>query len=214
VTGLLLRGGSAAAALLLAVTAGLLDTTAASAATTTEVIQGDVLRLVSSADWDAASTLSPGEPVVWDVSVSANAPDPAAVRIGLRAAGGAPLVVDIMLCTQDWDPDGCAGEAMTIETAWSVPRDGILVPLTTASTADETHLRLSVAVAAAGSASTQLTVQADTTQETVAVTPGGDGLATTGLPQSGPWILGTLAAVLVGLGAVLLARTRRSEDAP
>ncbi len=68
----------AVAVVLLAVLA-LAMPTAAWAAPTTQVIQGSILRLVSVADWAAAGRLLPGQPVEWDIAVSADAPDPGVV---------------------------------------------------------------------------------------------------------------------------------------
>lgn len=183
----------------------------ASAAVTTNVIQGEVLRLESVADWDAASTLTPGEPVQWTVAVSANAPDPTKVRISLSAAGDAPLTVDVALCPREWEADGCPDGATPVKTAWDVPRDGVFIPLTTISTSEVAHLRLSIALASASSARTDITVLAQTAQETVEVSPDG-GLAMTGISQSTPWVLGSAAVFLASLGAVLFGSARRRRE--
>lgn len=183
----------------------------ASAAVTTNVIQGQVLRLESVADWDAASTLTPGEPVQWTVAVSANAPDPAKVRIFLSAAGDAPLTVDVALCPREWDADGCSDGATPVKTAWDVPRDGVFTPLTTISTSEVAHLRLSIALASASSASTDITVLAQTAQESVEVSPDG-GLAMTGISQSTPWVIGSAAVLLASFGAMLLGSARRRRE--
>ena len=61
---------AACATALSAIVAGVLVVAGpASAAPSTQVVQGEVLRLVSIADWDAASSLLPGQPVQWDVTV-------------------------------------------------------------------------------------------------------------------------------------------------
>src|SRR5690349_25128393 len=81
------------------------------AAPTTAVVQGQVLRLVSVADWDAAASLRPGEPVQWDVTVSADAPDPGTVSIGISARGDADLLVDAHVCMRAWEGSECPGGA-------------------------------------------------------------------------------------------------------
>lgn len=183
------------------------------AAPTTEVVQGDVLRLVSVADWDVASSLLPGQPVQWDVTVSADAPDPGIVSIGISATGDAPLVVDVASCAEAWEVDGCPAGATALQTSWGIPRDGVAVPLTEIADSEIAHLRLSVALDASGVAgSTDIRVHAQGAGETVVAGPGG-GLATTGMSPIMPWILGGGAA-LVLLGVTLVAlRRRRSHEA-
>ncbi len=182
------------------------------AAPTTEVIQGQVLRLVSVADWDAASALSTGVPVRWDVTVSADAPDPGQVTLGVSATGDAPLRVDVALCLREWTPDGCPGGAQTLRTAWAVPRDGVEVDLTRIADTDVAHVRLSVVLEpGAHEGSTSIRFHARGESESVVVGAGG-GLATTGMSPVVPWILGG-GAVLVLLGLVMtLVRRRRGRD--
>ncbi|GAA2941579.1 hypothetical protein GCM10010458_28290 [Microbacterium luteolum] len=188
---------------------GLLGSEAASAATTTEVIQGEVLRIVSIADWDAASTLIPGEPVQWSVDVSANAPEPAIVRLSMSAEGGAPLLVDIARCTVDWQPAGCAGETTSLKSAWAVPRTGEAELLLTFPTSDVAHLRLSVSLGVASTESTQLTVVAQAGQESIAAHPDG-GLATTGSSAPATWLL-VAAMLLIVLGSTVIGVVRRRD---
>ncbi|MDF2562241.1 MAG: hypothetical protein K0R99_3687 [Microbacterium sp.] len=181
---------------------------AAWAAPTTQVIQGDVLRLVSVADWDAAAGLLPGAPVQWDVAVSADAPDPGIVRIGVSARGNARLILDVALCTRPWDGATCPGGATTLRAGWSIPRDGGEVPLTEIADTETAHLRLAIALDPAdGSGSTDVRVQAQGAGETVVVGPGG-GLATTGPAPGTLWAV-SAGAVLVAWGVVLSVVRRR-----
>lgn len=200
----------AAAAAVLAALSMLGAGAPAEAAATTEVVQGEVLRLVSVADWEAASSLLPGKPVQWDIAVSADAPDPGTVRIGISASGGAPLVVDAALCMAAWQGDACPDGETVLRTGWDVPRDGAEVPLAEIADTEVAHLRLSVALGGAGEGSgTEVRVHASGAGESAIVGPGG-GLATTGMPSpAAPWILGG-AAVLAGI--LLLLGRRRSED--
>ena len=196
------RGASAAA--VGTVVAGLLVPSPAWAAPTTSVVQGDVLRLVSVADWDAASSLLPGQPVQWDVTVSANAPDPGTVSIALSATGDAPLTLEASLCTREWESAGCPGSASVLKTAWDIPRDGAEFPLAEIQDTERAHLRLSVALGAGvGAASTQLRVHARGAGESVTLDSAGD-LAITGVSPSVPWILAG-GAVLVVFGLLLAA---------
>ena len=189
----------------------LLAPTVAWAAPSTQVIQGDVLRLVSVADWDAASSLLPGASVQWDVEVSADAPDPGIVHIGVSARGSARLILDIATCPREWAATGCPGGATVLRTGWSVPRDGAEIPLTRIADTDTAHLRLAITLDPAdGAGSTDLRVHAAGAGESAVVGPDG-GLATTGLSSSTPWAAGG-GAVLVLAGATMaLVRLRRAD---
>lgn len=185
----------------------------ASAAPTTQVLQGDVLRLVSVADWEAASSLRPGVPVQWDVAISAHAPEPGLVSIGVSATGSAPLLLDIALCASAWEADGCPDGATLLRRAWSIPRDGAEVQLTDIADDETAHVRLAITLGpddAGGS--TEVQVHARGSGETAVVGPGG-GLATTGVPPTVPWAFGAGAALLLA-GSMLLRIRRRAARAP
>lgn len=196
----------------LAVAGALLAPAPAWAAPTTQVIQGEVLRLVSVADWDAASSLLPGEPVRWDVAVSADAPDPGTVRIAVSASGDAPLVVDVSLCLSAWTASGCPGGETALRSAWSIPRDGVEIPLTEIADTQVAHLRLAIALDPADSGgSTEVRVHAQGAGESAVVGPDG-GLATTGLSPVVPGVLaGGVVLALIG-AALVLRRRRPTED--
>lgn len=184
------------------------------AAPSTQVVRGEVLTLVSVADWDAAASLLPGgEAVQWDVVVSADAPDPGTVTIGLSASGDAPLIVDAALCMRPWTSTGCPGGASQLRSDWRVPLDGAEVRLAHMADTETAHLRLSIALAADDEGGrTDVRVQAAGVGEVAGVGPGGGVLAATGMSQSVFWILGGGAA-LVAVGVVLaLVRSRRSRD--
>jgi LPXTG-motif cell wall-anchored protein len=185
--------------------------TTAWAAPTTQVIQGEVLRLVSVADWAAAGDLLPGVPVQWDVEISADAPDPGVVRIGVSATGSARLHLDIAMCARPWSDAGCPGGATDLRTAWSIPRDGVEVPLVEIADTETAYLRLAIALDPAdGSGSTDVRVQAHGAGETAVVGPDG-GLATTGPSLGAVWAVG--GGLLLALGGVaLVLRRRRSES--
>ncbi|CAH0149807.1 hypothetical protein [Microbacterium foliorum] len=211
------RSGVRAAAIASAVAAGmaLIAPTAAWAVPSTQIVQGEVLTLVSVADWDAASSLRPGQPVRWDVTVSADAPEPGTVRVGVSATGDADLVVDAALCTQAWTAGGCPGGETVVRAAWSIPRDGSEVSLVEMSDDDAAHLRLSIALADAqlGSTladaqlgSTEVRVHAQGAGESATVGPGG-GLATTGPSPVAPWAVGG-ALLLLAAGWALAAAAR------
>ena len=198
-------------AIALGATAAVACAAPAWAAPTTEIVQGDVLRIVSVADWEAASDMLPGQSMQWDVTVSAEASDPGVVRVGVSASGDAAIVVDVRACAQEWDPTGCSSGASELMTAWPVPRDGTETPLAEMADSEVMHLRLEVRLERADPGTTQVRVHASGAGESVVVGPEG-GLATTGLTPVVPWSLG-VAAVLVGGGLTIAARTRRGSRA-
>ncbi|GGM57503.1 hypothetical protein [Microbacterium saperdae] len=204
----MIRGRSLAVLSALVVGSALFLPTAAWAAPTTQVIQGDVLRLVSVADWDAASRLLPGEPVQWDVAISADAPDPGSVRIAVSARGDAPVVIDAALCMREWEVGGCPGGATALRTAWSIPRDGAEIALAEIADTEVAHLRLAITLDTDDEGgSTDIRVHAQGAGESAVVGPDG-GLATTGLSPIVPLACGA-GALLVATGAVLILDHRR-----
>ncbi|MFK4850459.1 hypothetical protein ACI3KT_02380 [Microbacterium sp. ZW T6_19] len=194
------------------VAVGALSAQPAWAASTTQVVQGQILRLVSVADWDAAGSLLPGEPVQWDVAVSADAPDPGTVTIGVSATGDAELVVDASLCMQPWAASGCPGGETVLRSDWSLPRDGAEVVLTRMADTETAHVRLSIALAAGDEGGrTDVLVHATGAGESVVIGEDG-GLATTGMPPVVFWVLGGGSVLLLFGCLLLLARRRRPHD--
>lgn len=194
----------------LVVVCGLAVAQPAWAAQTTQVVQGRILRLVSVADWDAAGSLHPGEPVQWDVAVSADAPDPGIVTIGLSATGEAELLIDVSLCVQEWTAGGCPGAATVLRSGWSISRDGAETVLTRIADTETAYLRLSIELAA-GEGSTDLRVHASGIGESAVIGPGG-GLATTGMSPAVFWALGGGAVLLMAGTLLVLLRRRRTRD--
>lgn len=177
------------------------------AAPSTQVVQGEVLRLVSVADWDAASSLLPGQPVQWDVTVSAEAADPGIVAVGVSANGDAALVTDVLRCGQEWGESGCPGGPTMLESGWPIPRDGSEVELLEMADTEVAHLRLVISVAGDDAGSTQVWLHARGAGESAVIGPDG-GLATTGLSPLAPWTIG--AAIAMGaVGTLLLVAARR-----
>lgn len=207
-----MNGRAACAAVFSAsATAALLLATPAWAAPSTEVVQGQVLRLVSVADWEAASSLLPGQRVQWDVTVSAEAADPGLVAVGVSADGAADLAVEVLRCESEWDESGCSDGATAVKSAWVIRRDGVEVPLLEMADTDVAHLRLVVTLAGDDNGSTQMHVHARGAGESAVIGPDG-GLATTGMAPLAPWVVGT-GVVLVGTGAALSVVRRRRAHA-
>lgn len=183
------------------------------AAPSTQVVQGEVLRLVSVADWDAASSLRPGVPVRWDVVVSAAAPDPGTVTIAVSATGDAPLRLGVALCPTAWQESGCPGGETTLHSDWSIPRDGSEVALADITDTEVARLRLTIALAADQAAgSTEVRVHAHGAGESAVIGPGGDGLATTGPSSVAPWMLGGIVILAAGGALLFAARRRRRRE--
>jgi hypothetical protein len=181
------------------------------AAPTTQVVQGRVIRLVSVADWEAASALSSGRAVRWDVTVSADAPDPGRIVLGVSATGDARLDLDVALCAQEWEDDGCPRGETALRTAWDVPRDGVQTELTSMADTDVAYVRMSVALAAdEHGGSTSIRFHASGEGESASVGPEG-GLATTGMPPVVPWILAGGAILVVAGAALVVGRARRGR---
>lgn len=172
----------------------------------TQVVQGQYVRLVSVADWDAAQNLRPGASVRWDVAVSADAPEAGTLTVGVSARGDASLRIHAVLCMNAWQGESCPGGARTLVEDWSVPRDGALIPLAEFDAAREGHLRLQVALDQGAAGSSELRVHGQGAGDAVSVGPG-DDLAPTGMSPFVPVLFGAGAALLL-LGGVLAVTSR------
>lgn len=178
---------------------------AAGADPATEVVQGRYVRIVSSADWTAASTMGPGVSVRWDLEVSAAPPSPGTVRIGISAIGDAPVTADVRLCPVAWQGENCAEGSHVLRSGWGVPRDGRTVELDAISSDDVAHVRLDVRLASGGdTGATQIRVHADGLGDRIQTGPGAQLPATGGtVPFSaivGGGILLCVAALLLLVG--------------
>lgn len=192
---------------------GALSATPAQAAVVTETVQGRYVRIVSSADWSAATAMTDGMSVRWDLTVSAHAPDPGSVRVSVSASGAVPLAIDVRTCADPWQESGCSSGERTLRADWTMPLGGQPVELEAMSADAVAHLRLDVRIGdeARYGASTQIRVQADGFGDTVQIGPGSEHpLPATGGAIPVPVIVA--GGVLVSAAAVLLvvaARRRR-----
>jgi len=183
----------------------------AGAAPSTETVQGRYVRIVSSADWSAAAAMDPGASVRWDVVVSAAAPSPGTMHLGVSATGDAPITVDVRLCPAAWQGELCAEGPRVLRSTWSVPRDGRTVVLDEIPADAVAHVRLDVRLDARGdSAATQLRVHADGFGDRLQTGPAEQLPATGG---SIPLVAIVGGAVLIAAAVLLLvARRRRDGD--
>lgn len=184
----------------------------AAALPTTEVVQGQFLRIVSTADWDAAAAMPVGTPLRWDLTVSADAPSPGTVRIALSARGSLPLVLDARSCAQPWAGETCPSGVVPLREAWLPPLHGDQVALVSMADTDVVHLRLDVrriAGAGEGAEETTVRVYASGAGEEVDIGPEGGELAGTGMSPIVLLAFGGAVALLIVCGILLLERSRR-----
>lgn len=182
------------------------------AASSTETIQGTYLRIVSTADWNAAQSLGVTDTVRWDLEVSADAPDPGTVAIEVSAMGDAPLVMSASACSAEWAGAECPGETEPLLSGWEVVRDGSRTPLVEITSTEIAHLRLTIALdpkADPAAGATEVRVHAEGAGDSVSVSPDAP-LAPTGQVPLAPWITGT-AALLMVVGLLLIVRRRSRE---
>jgi hypothetical protein len=189
----------------------------AHAAPLTETIQGEHVRLVSTADPDTMRGMLPGDVALWDVSVSADAPEPGRIDIALSGTGELPLTLDVRACSAPWEDDRCAPGATVLRAGWLVPLDGARAALGSVSAAAAVHVRLEAALRAtpAAGATSELRLHASGYGDELDVAPPGSGervLPRTGMHLGGVALLGT-GAVIAGVAGARLMAGRREETA-
>ncbi|MDP3950401.1 hypothetical protein [Microbacterium sp.] len=201
---------SGAAALVAVLAAGAAP---AWAAPSTETIQGEYLRIVSTADWDAAKSLGTAGAVRWDLDVSADAPDPGSVAIELSAKGDVPLVMSASTCSEEWKEIECPGDTEALLVEWAVVRDGTRTPLVVLASTEVAHLRLTIVLgpeADESAGATEVRVHAEGAGDAVSVTPDAP-LAATGQVPLAPWITGS-AAILMVTGLLMIGRRHTHDE--
>lgn len=83
------------------------------------LITGEFLRLQTEGDASQMQNLAPGQPVVWDIGVWADAPDPGEIRLGISGRGELAelddaLAVSVDVCSMQWVDDTCPAGAATL----------------------------------------------------------------------------------------------------
>lgn len=188
--------------------------TAASTAPSAETVEGEHLRIVSVADWHAATNLIPGDTVQWDLSISVDTSQVATVSIGLSAEGDAALLSSARLCLQQWDDDECPGGAVTVHEAWDLPRDDTVTLMIEITDTDTAHLRLMISLgdgAHVDDGHTIVRVHALTEHESLVVEPPG-AMAPTGMSSNPLSLFIPGAAVLLITAAILFVAGRHGRD--
>lgn len=185
----------------------------AAAAPASEVIEGQHVRIVSTADPSTMGSMLPGDVAVWDVSISAEAPEPGQIDIGLSGDGELPLIVDVRSCVEPWSGNGCASDERSLARDLTAPLDGTLLPMLDMPADAAAHLRLDVSVPPTSSppeqAATTLRVHADGFgDELEATPPDGAELPRTGMQLGGAALL-AIGAVVIGIAGARLLTPRR-----
>jgi signal peptidase len=111
-------------------------------AVTEDVITSGHLKMISIGDQAAMARLAPGEPVQWQVGVSAAESEPGEVRIQLRGDGNAGLGLNAIIrsCDRRWVEGNCEGEADQVHNPGPIAVDGTKRQLTAMSVAEERWL--------------------------------------------------------------------------
>lgn len=190
-----------------AVAAVLAFATPAWAAPETEVVQGQYLRIVSTADWEQAAQIAEA-PVDWDVTISTEAPAPGEVRIAVSAQGDVDLIADVAVCALAWTVAGCAGEETVLRSAWELPLTGAVTTLLTVPDTEIVHLRLRIALGGAdASGRTEVRVHAFGEQEELSVGPDGPALPATGMES--PFLAAAVGLLCAATALLLVGKRER-----
>lgn len=196
--GLLLGAGGLAALLLLGAAQS------ARAATVSTVVQGDVVRLVSTLDAEAAAHMPLGVPVSWDVAVSA-VRDDGVIDVGLTGtATPDAYTVAVRTCAVAWTASGCARGERSLGTAPA----GSTLALARQPSGEEQWYRIDVVL------------EREIGGATATLVFGAAGRGTTApstLPVTGegvlPLVAPALGAIALGLIVAGAARWRRGRSA-
>lgn len=177
-------------------------------AVTEDVITSGHLKMISIGDQAAMARLAPGEPVQWQVGVSAAESEPGEVRIQLRGDGNAGLGLNAIIrsCDRRWVEGDCEGEADQVHSPGPIAVDGTKRQLTAMSVAEERWLLFDLwlprnSAAERTEKSVRLQVHATGSGDDVTASPGPiDSLAATG---ANPLLPLLAAALSIGFGLAL-----------
>jgi len=206
------RAAKVGGAVLAAVAMGSVIATApavpAAAAPEVQVASGKHLRLTSIGDADQMRNMLPGVPVLWQVGVEVDAPEPGLVTLSLQAEGsqGLGLTTEIRSCDVRWVGTTCDGVEALVR-----PREEVALgearTLTTMRDTEQRWLLVSAMVPEGGAGEVALALRAEGRSDSVIIGPGSSAmLANTGsTPHSAvSWL--AVAALVAGLGAAGVAR--------
>ncbi|MDR6905954.1 signal peptidase [Agromyces sp. 3263] len=185
----------------------------ASAAVEESVVQGQVLRLTAIGDPELMQRMTPGDTVAWEVGISADAPEPGTIDVGMIGSGdaGLGLVVEASWCAVRWTGGAC-DDPVPLLAPEPLPVDGVAQELLTMTTAEQRWIRFLVTMPvsgsdAAGLADLEVHAVGSGDEVRIGTAPGsGAGLGATGLDATVPI---AAAAASACVGALLLRRARR-----
>jgi signal peptidase len=214
-------GAGVSLAILVALASVLAPAPSAHAETAETVISGKYLTLTSVADPIAFASLRPANPVRWTVGVSAHPPDPAAIHLGLSAAGRLAhtdgLHVAIITCTKRWSGSTCPGRTtkmladQAVSTALAGLPPGGVREVGEMPSSGQRWLAIDVTLPAGRNAggSADLQVHAWGAGDQVQTTGPPASLADTGTDLPGLALLLAAGAVIAGTGAAAIESRRR-----
>lgn len=174
-----------------------------------------LLTLHSDLDAHATYSLDAVEPLYWHVDVDAGAaPDHGALTVDVTASGSETLMLraEVRACAVSWSAAQCMVDERVLQDDALVSLDGSWDVLLEETTPAKVYLRIALTASPdedAASATASMTVRAAAGQVVVddTINGGGDDLPPTGGRN---WtILAAPAAVLVGLGAALIAGVKQ-----
>ncbi|WOQ16796.1 signal peptidase I [Raineyella sp. W15-4] len=185
------------------------------AAAQTEIVRGTYLTLVSLPD-PRMAMMGPGETVHWQVGVSADAPDPGTVSVGLSATGDASmgLTAAAAACSVQWVDGVCTGRSWPLPGLDPLPIDGAERELLTMPSDEERWVLLAVTMPPTArpvpGAGVSALLHASGQGDSLSVGPG--GLAGTGGPSARWSLLLALGAITSGLALALRAKQQNHRD--
>lgn len=170
------------------------------------VTKGAHITLTSIGDPAAMRTMRPGVPVLWQVGVRIDAPDPGGVTVSLEAVGALELglVLDVRACDTEWLNGTCPGAETPVAGDGII--DTVAVPriITVLQNGAERWFLVSAKIPAVVRSTATLTLRAAGGSDVVTAGPGTiEALPVTGARPT--WLLG-IAAVLAGLAIAGSAR--------
>lgn len=188
-------------------------------AETVEVVAGTYITLTSIGDAEAMRSMVPGVPVLWQVGVQVDAPDPGPVALSLAATGsqGLGLSADIRACDIRWNGSFCGGVESPVLLQGPVQVDSgpqVIAPM---RDSEERWILISATVPQLNEGTVSLELRAEGHSESLVVGPGTIGMiAHTGgnnrtSASASMWL--ALGAVSVGLLVAGAARLSRRGDA-
>lgn len=168
-----------------------------------------LVSIVTNTDRGGVHSLDPVRPFNWDIDIdAAAAPADGNLDVTLSASGQQmQITTDVRACTVPWQESGCDGLESPLSAAAVRPLDGSEQKLLERPTPSTVHLRVAVTGSGTDDGEATLTLRATAAQTTVSTDLGGTTLPATGGASLG--LMAAPAAVLVGLGIVMIVRTRK-----